>query len=68
MVVKIIVFFGLGVMLVISVFEGFKNKLIKLKEFVEFFGIFDVDVIDVGLYFLIISFCLFKIFKYKYLV
>lgn len=67
-VVKIIVFFGLDVRLVISVFDGYINKLIMLKEFVEFFGIFDIDVIDVGLNFLIISFCLFRIFKYKYLV
>lgn len=49
-------------------FDGYINKLIILKEFVEFFGIFVVDVIDVGLNFLIISFCLFRIFKYKYLV
>lgn len=58
MVVKMIVFFGLDVRLLISVFDGFINRFIVFREFVEFFEIFVIVFIDVGLYILIISLCL----------
>lgn len=58
-----IVFFVLEERLVICEVEGISFKVVFLKGFVEFFGIFVIVVNDVGFCMLRIRFLVFRIFE-----